>query len=85
MKMMVMIGNVRKHNGGEIDLTEEYINEEQLKLQNENERLNQVIIDLHDDIRKYNRKIKMQDHIIDTQQDIINTLVELVSLINDKE
>ena len=51
----------------------------------ENTRLNQVIIDLHDDIRRYNRKVKMQDHIIDTQQDIINALVELVSLINDKE
>ena len=55
------------------------------ELEKEDERLNQVIIDLHDDIRKYNRKVKMQDHIIDTQQDIINTLVELVSLINDKE
>lgn len=51
----------------------------------EDERLNQVIINLNDDIRKYNRKVKMQDHIIDTQQDIINALVELVSLINDKE
>jgi len=55
------------------------------ELENEDKRLNQVIIDLHNDIRKYNRKVKMQDHIIDTQQDIINVLVELVSLINDKE
>ena len=51
----------------------------------ENERLNQVIIDLHDDIRRYKQKIKMQDHIIDTQQNIIIALMELVSLINDKE
>ena len=55
------------------------------ELEKEDKRLNQVIIDLHKDIRKYNRKVKMQDHIIDTQQDIINALVELVSLINDKE
>ena len=55
------------------------------ELEKEDKRLNQVIMDLHDDIQKYNRKVKMQDHIIDTQQDIINALVELVSLINDKE
>ena len=55
------------------------------ELEKEDKRLNQVISDLHDDIRRYNRKVKMQDHIIDTQQDIINALVELVSLINDKE
>lgn len=55
------------------------------ELEKEDKRLNQVIIDLHNDIRSYNRKVKMQDHIIDTQQDIINALVELVSLINDKE
>ena len=55
------------------------------ELENEDERLNQVIIDLHNDIRKYNRKVKMQDHIIDTQQDIINAFCELVGMINDKE
>lgn len=55
------------------------------ELEKEDKRLNQVIIDLHNDIRSYNRKVKMQDHIIDTQQDIINALVELVSLINDKD
>ena len=51
----------------------------------ENERLNEVIIDLHDDIRRYKQKVKMQDHIIDTQQDIINAFCELVGMINDKE
>lgn len=61
------------------------MSEEINELEKENKRLNQVIIDLHNDIRNYNRKVKMQDHIIDTQQDIINALVELVSLINDKE
>ena len=51
----------------------------------EDKRLNQVINDLHDDIRRYKQKIKMQDHIIDTQQDIINAFCELVGMINDKE
>ena len=51
----------------------------------ENERLNQVILDLHDDIRRCKQKIKMQNHIIDTQQDIINAFCELVGMINDKE
>lgn len=55
------------------------------ELENEDKRLNQVIIDLHKDIRNYNRKVKMQDHIIDTQQEIINAFCELVGLINDKE
>ena len=55
------------------------------ELEKEDKRLNQIIMDLHDDIQKYNRKVKMQDHIIDTQQDIINAFCELVSLINDKE
>ena len=53
------------------------------ELEREDERLNQVISDLHDDIRRYNRKVKMQDHIIDTQQDIINAFCELVGMIND--
>ena len=79
-------------NLGEIDGLNEYV-EKRTKdkdeiieeLRAEDKRLNQVIIDLHKDIRKYNRKVKMQEHIIDTQQDIINAFCELVSLINDKE
>ena len=55
------------------------------ELEKEDKRLNQVINDLHDDIRRCNQKIKMQDHIIDTQQDIINAFCELVGMINDKE
>lgn len=77
---------------GEIDGLNEYV-EKRTKdkdeiieeLRAENNRLNDVIIELHDDIRKYNRKVKMQDHIIDTQQDIINAFCELVGMINDKE
>ena len=55
------------------------------ELEREDKRLNQVIMDLHDDIRRCKQKIKMQDHIIDTQQDIINAFCELVGMINDKE
>lgn len=55
------------------------------ELRAEDKRLNDVIINLHKDIEKYNRKVKMQDNIIDTQQNIIIALMELVSLINDKE
>lgn len=55
------------------------------ELEKEDKRLNQVIINLNDDMRRCKQKIKMQDHIIDTQQDIINALVELVGMINDKE
>ena len=54
-------------------------------LRAEDKRLNQVINDLHDDIRRCKQKIKMQDNIIDTQQDIINAFCELVGMINDKE
>ena len=56
---------------------------EELKV--EDKRLNDVIINLHKELRQYNRKVKMQDHIIDTQQEIINAFCELVGMINDKE
>lgn len=45
----------------------------------------EVIEKLMGENKRLNKKIKMQDHIIDTQQSIINTLVELVGMINDKE
>ena len=51
----------------------------------EDKRLNDVITNLHNELRQYNKKVKMQDHIIDTQQDIINAFCELVGMINDKE
>ena len=54
------------------------------ELKAENKRLNDVITNLHKELRQYNRKVKMQDHIIDTQQDIINAFCELVGMINDK-
>ena len=77
---------------GELDGLNEYV-EKRTKdkdeiiedLRAEDKRLNDVIINLHKDIEKYNRKVKMQDNIIDSQQNIIIALMELVSLINDKE
>ena len=55
------------------------------ELRAEDKRLNQAIINLHKELRQYDKKVKMQDHIIDTQQDIINAFCELVGMINDKE
>lgn len=55
------------------------------ELEEEDKRLNQIIINLHNDIRKYKQKIIMQDNIIDTQQEIIKSFCELVGMINDKE
>ena len=77
---------------GKIDGLDEYV-EKRTKEKDEiiedyraeNKRLNDVIINLHDDIGRCKQKIKMQDHIIDTQQDIINAFCELVGMINDKE
>lgn len=55
------------------------------ELEEEDKRLNQIIINLYNDIRKYKQKIIMQDNIIDTQQEIIKSFCELVGMINDKE
>ena len=55
------------------------------ELRAEDKRLNDVITNLHNELRQYDKKVKMQDHIIDTQQDIINAFCELVGMINDKE
>ena len=55
------------------------------ELEEEDQRLNQIIINLHDDIRGYKQKIKVQGYIIGTQQDIISAFCELVGMINDKE
>ena len=55
------------------------------ELEEEDKRLNQIIINLYDDIRRYKQKIKVQGYIIGTQQDIISAFWELVGMINDKE
>ena len=54
------------------------------ELEEEDKRLNQIIINLHDDIRRYKQKIKVQGYIIGTQQDIISAFCELVGMVNDK-
>ena len=55
------------------------------ELEEEDKRLNQIIINLHDDMRRYKQKIKVQGYIIGTQQDIISAFCELVGMVNDKE
>ena len=55
------------------------------ELEEEDKRLNQIIINLHDDLRRYKQKIKVQGYIIGTQQDIISAFCELVGMVNDKE
>lgn len=49
-------------------------------LKAEDRRLCMIISNLHTEIGKYNEKIEKQDHIIDTQQDIINNLIELIKV-----
>lgn len=55
------------------------------ELEEEDKRLNQIIINLYDDIQRYKQKIKVQGYIIGTQQDIISAFCELVGMVNDKE
>ena len=49
-------------------------------LEAEDRRLCMIISNLHTEIGNYNEKIEKQDHIIDTQQDIINNLIELIKV-----
>ena len=51
------------------------------ELEKEDKRLCNVITDLHDDIRKYDKKIKKQAMIIQIQWDIIASLMELKGVI----
>ena len=50
-------------------------------LKAEDKRLCIVISNLHTEIAGYNEKIEKQEHIITTQQDIINSLIELIKAI----
>ena len=50
-------------------------------LKAEDKRLCNVISNLYTEIGKYNEKIEKQEHIISTQQDIINNLIELIMII----
>lgn len=52
-------------------------------LEEEDKRLNQIIINLHDDIATYKQKIQKQNMIINIQWDIIACLMELKGVIED--
>lgn len=54
------------------------------ELKEEDKRLNQVIINLHDDIRGYKQKVQKQHMIINIQWDIIACLMELKGVIEDE-
>lgn len=55
------------------------------ELKEEDKRLNQIIINLHDDIAKYKQKIQKQNMIINIQWDIIACLMELKGVIEDDD
>lgn len=55
--------------------------EEIKELKTEDNRLCNVISNLYNEIAGYNKKIEKQERIIHTQQDVINSLIELIGLI----
>ena len=76
---------------GKLDGLEEYVEKrtkekdeiiEQLK--EEDKRLNDVIINLHNELRQKDKKIKKQHMIIGIQWDIIACLMELKGVIDDE-
>lgn len=50
----------------------------------EDKRLNDVIINLHNELRQYDKKVKKQQMIINIQWDIIACLMELKGMIEDE-
>jgi uncharacterized protein (UPF0335 family) len=54
------------------------------ELEKEDKRLCNVISDLHDDLRKYDRKVKKQQMLINIQWDIIACIMELKGVIDDE-
>ena len=50
----------------------------------EDKRLNDVIINLHNELRQYDKKVKKQQMIINIQWDIIACLMELKGVIEDE-
>lgn len=54
------------------------------ELRAEDKRLNQVIINLQDELRQYDKKVKKQHMIINIQWDIIACLMELKGVIEDE-
>lgn len=76
---------------GKLDGLEEYI-EKRTKdkdeiiedLKAEDKRLNDVIINLHKELKQYDKKVKKQHMIINIQWDIIACLMELKGVIEDE-
>lgn len=50
----------------------------------EDKRLNDIIINLQDELRQYDKKVKKQQMIINIQWDIIACLMELKGVIEDE-
>ena len=55
------------------------------ELEEEDKRLNHIIINLYDDIARYKQKIQKQHMIINIQWDIIACLMELKGVIEDDD
>lgn len=53
-------------------------------LRAEDKRLNDVIINLHNELRQYDKEVKKQKMIIGIQWDIIACLMELKGVIEDE-
>ena len=78
-------------NLGEIDGLNEYV-EKRTKDKDEiieeyraeDKRLNDVITNLHTELRQYDKKVKKQHMIINIQWDIIACLMELKGVIEDE-
>lgn len=76
---------------GEIDGLKEYV-EKRTKdkdeiiedLRAEDKRLNEIIINLHNELGQYDKKIKKQHMVIGIQWDIIACLMELKGVIEDE-
>ena len=58
---------------------EEIIND----LKAEDKRLNDIIINLHNEIRQYHRKIKQQEQIIITLNEIIENYITIYETLRD--
>ena len=76
-----------KKNLGKIDGLDEFIEKRTEEIiedyKTEDKRLNEVIINLHNELGQNNKKIKKQQMIINIQWDIIACLMELKGVIED--
>lgn len=73
---------------GELDGLEEYVEKRTDEiiedLRAEDKRLNDVIINLHNELRQKDKKIRKQHMVIGIQWDIIACLMELKGVIEDE-